>query len=165
MTEPTVTCSTFTIERNLAALPNQVFAAFADVNLKTRMLASSDDQQVGEAFAHDEFDFRVGGRERFEFVEEDGRKMSYDAMYYDIVPNRRIVYSYEMCADGSRISVSVASIELLEAAAATTLIWTEQGAFLDGLDTSELRKGGTTWMIENIAEYFDARGSSDARTL
>jgi uncharacterized protein YndB with AHSA1/START domain len=161
MTKRTVTCSTFTIERTLAAHPNEVFAAFADVNLKTRMLASADDEQVGEAFAHAEFDFRIGGRERFEFVEEDGRKMTYDALYYDIVPNERIVYSYEMYSDGSRISVSVASIELLEVATSTTLIWTEQGAFLDGLDTSDLREGGTSWMIDNMAEYFDARSSSD----
>ncbi len=162
MTKRTVVCSTFTIERTLAASPNEVFAAFADVNLKTRMLAPSDDEEVGEVSAHAEFDFRIGGRERFEFAEEDGRKMKYDALYYDIVPNQRIVYSYEMYADGSRISVSVASIELLEIANSTTLIWTEQGAFLDGLDTSDLREGGTSWMIDNMAEYFDARGSSDS---
>jgi uncharacterized protein YndB with AHSA1/START domain len=163
MTQRTVTCSTFTIERTLSALPSEVFAAFADVNLKTRMLAPSDDEDGGEAFAHAEFDFRIGGRERFEFVEEDGRKMSYDALYYDIVPNHRLVYSYEMYADGSRISVSVASIELLEMTTSTALIWTEQGAFLDGLDTSDLREGGTSWMVDNMAEYFDARGSSDSR--
>jgi uncharacterized protein YndB with AHSA1/START domain len=163
MTQRTVTCSTFTIERTLAAPPNEVFAAFADVNLKTRMLATSDGEEVGAASAHAEFDFRIGGRERFEFVEEDGRKMTYDALYYDIVPNQRMVYSYEMYADGSRISVSVASIELLETAAATALIWTEQGAFLDGLDTSELREGGTSWMIDNMAEYFDARRQSESR--
>jgi len=163
MTERTVTCSTFTIERTLAALPNQVFATFADVNLKTRMLAESDGEEVGAALGHAEFDFRIGGRERFEFVEEDGRKMKYDALYYDIVPDQRIVYTYEMYSDGSRISVSVASIELLESATSTTLIWTEQGAFLDGLDTSDLREGGTSWMIDNMAEYFDAGSPSDSR--
>src|ERR1700722_6517113 len=103
MTARTVTCSTFTVDRTLAATPSQVFAAFADVNLKTRMLADSDGEEVGEALGHDEFDFRVGGRERFEFVEEDGRKMKYDAQYYDIVPNERIVYAYEMNAGKSRI--------------------------------------------------------------
>jgi uncharacterized protein YndB with AHSA1/START domain len=162
MTERTVTCSTFTIERALAALPSRVFAAFADVTLKTRMLASADDEGIGEALAHAEFDFRVGGRERFEFVEEDGRTMQYDALYYDIVPNQRIVYSYEMYSDGSRISVSVASIELLESASSTTLIWTEQGAFLDGLDTSDMREGGTSWMTDNMVEYFAARSPSDS---
>src|SRR5580658_880601 len=163
MTTRTVTCNTFTIERTLAALPSQVFAAFADVNLKTRMLADADGGEVGEALGHAEFDFRVGGRERFEFVEEDGRKMSYDAQYYDIVPNERIVYAYEMYAGESRISVSVASIELLKGAASTTLIWTEQGAFLDGLDTADMREGGTSWMIDNMAAYFEAESSSNTK--
>jgi len=163
MSARTVTCSTFTIERALAAPPTEVFAAFADVDVKTRMLASSDDGQVGEDLGHTEFDFRVGGRERFEFVEEDGRIMKYDALYYDIVPNQRLVYSYEMYAGGSRISVSVASIELLEDANATTLLWTEQGAFLDGLDTPDRREGGTCWMVDNMVEYFDARGSTASR--
>jgi uncharacterized protein YndB with AHSA1/START domain len=162
MTNRTVTCSTFTIERSLSASPDQVFAAFADVDLKTRMLAPSDDEEAGMASGHAEFDFRIGGRERFDFVEEDGRKMDYDAQYYDIVPNQRIVYSYEMYSDGARISVSVASIELLENGTSTTLIWTEQGAFLDGLDTSEMREGGTSWMVDNMADYFDARSSSVA---
>ena len=154
MTEQTITCNTFTIERKLAAPPQEVFGAFADVKQKSRMLAPSDDDAPDEPFAHGEFDFRVGGHERFEFDEEDGRKMQYDAMYYDIVPNQRIVYSYEMYADGARISVSVASIQLLEATASTTLIWTEQGAFLDGLDTSDLREGGTSWMLDNMVEFF-----------
>jgi uncharacterized protein YndB with AHSA1/START domain len=154
MTEPTVTCSTFTIERSLAATPEQVFAAFADVTVKTRMLSPSDDESSSGPMAPGDFDFRVGGHERFEFVEEDGRKMQYDAMYYDIVPSQRIVYSYEMFSDGSRISVSVASIQFLESGKSTSLIWTELGAFLDGLDKSELREGGTSWMVDNMAEYF-----------
>ncbi len=95
MTDQTITCNTFTIERSLAATPEQVFAAFADVKQKTRMLAPSDDDVTSDLFTHGEFDFKVGGHERFEFAEEDGRKMQYDATYYDIVPNQRIVYSYE----------------------------------------------------------------------
>jgi uncharacterized protein YndB with AHSA1/START domain len=157
MNEPTVTCNTFRIERTLAASPAEVFTAFANVSVKTQMLAPSDEGTDGVPIAAGDFDFRVGGRERFEFVEEDGRKMKFDALYYDIVPNQRIVYSYEMYADDARISVSVASLQFVEASSATNLIWTEQGAFLDGLDTSELREGGTSWMIDNMAEYFETR--------
>jgi uncharacterized protein YndB with AHSA1/START domain len=159
MTERNVTCNTFMIERTLAAPPERVFEAFANVNEKVRWLAPLD----GEGFAHAEFDFKVGGHERFTFVEEDGRKMRYDATFYDIVPAQRIVYSYEMYANESRISISVASIQILEAASTTTLVWTEQGAFLDGLDRSELREGGTSWLLDNMAEYLDARSSSDSR--
>lgn len=160
MTETTVTFDTFTIERDLPASPEEVFAAFADVDQKARMLALSDDDTPSEPDADSEFDFRVGGRERFEFVEEDGRKMSYDALYYDIVPAHRIVYCYEMRSNGTRISVSVATIQLCESGSSTKLVWTEQGAFLDGLDTSETREGGTSWMVDNMAEYFERQRSA-----
>ena len=163
MTERTVTCNTFTIERTFAASPERVFEAFANVNQKVRWLAPLDDEALGEVFAHAEFDFKVGGHERFTFVEEDGRKMRYDAIFYDIVPTQRIVYCYEMYSNESRISISVASIQILDAANSTILVWTEQGAFLDGLDTSDLREGGTSWLLDNMAEYLDARSSSDSR--
>lgn len=163
MTERTVTCNTFTIERTFAASPERVFEAFAHANQKVQWLAPLDDEPVGDVFAHDEFDFTVGGHERFTFVEEDGRKMRYDATFYDIVPTQRIVYSYEMYSNESRISISVASIQILEAANTTILVWTEQGAFLDGLDTSDLREGGTSWLLDNMAEYLDAKSSSDTR--
>ena len=163
MTERTVTCNTFAIERTLAASPERVFEAFAKVSQKSQWLAPLDDEAPGEVFAHDEFDFKVGGHERFSFVEEDGRKMRYDAVFYDIVPSQRIVYSYEMYSNESRISISVASIQILEAANTTILVWTEQGAFLDGLDTSDLREGGTSWLLDNMTEYLDASSSSDSR--
>ena len=35
----------------------------------------------------------------------------FDSLYYDIVPDERIVYSYEMHLDDKRISVSLATIE------------------------------------------------------
>jgi uncharacterized protein YndB with AHSA1/START domain len=161
MTKQTVTCNTFTIERTLAAPPDRVFGAFADASQKARWLAPLDDEAPGDVFAHAEFDFKVGGHERFSFVEVDGRTMRYDATFYDIVPMQRIVYSYEMYSNDSRISISVASIQFLQGDRSTILVWTEQGAFLDGLDTSEQREGGTSWMTDNLAEYLDARGSSD----
>jgi hypothetical protein len=55
-----------------------------------------------------------------------------------------------MYSNESRISISVASIQILDAANSTILVWTEQGAFLDGLDTSDLREGGTSWLLDNM---------------
>jgi uncharacterized protein YndB with AHSA1/START domain len=82
--------------------------------------------------------------------------MTYDAMYYDIVDQERIVYAYEMCADGERISVSVATLEFVATSGGTKLTWTEQGAYLDGLDQPKLRKGGTSWMLDNLKTHFAA---------
>jgi uncharacterized protein YndB with AHSA1/START domain len=153
MTERSVTYNTFTIERRYPAAPARVFSAFADAEAKARWTNSPDEEPAGGTALYVEFDFRVGGRERFGFKESDGRTMAYDALYYDIVPEQRIVYSYEMCADDARISVSVATIEFVKEAAGTVLTWTEQGAYLDGLDQPALREGGTTWMLDNMTEY------------
>ena len=74
--------------------------------------------------------------------------------------DQRIVYSYEMYKDGARLSVSVATIEFVKADGGTTLTWTEQGAYLDGIDGADmpaLRKEGTGEMLDGLARYFAAQ--------
>jgi uncharacterized protein YndB with AHSA1/START domain len=155
MTDSSVIHDTFSIERNYPAAPSRVFAAFASREAKD---AWGDDpgfeSAQGEA-AGAEFDFRPGGRERFGLMYE-GKTYRYDALYYDIVPDQRIVYSYEMYENDARISVSVATIEFAKSGDGTALTWTEQGAYLDGIDGAEapaLRKGGTTDMLDGLARY------------
>jgi len=99
---------TFTIERSYPATPQRVFAAFASAEAKNIWSDIGDLEEAGGDAGIAEFDFRVGGRERFSFKYR-GVTYRYDARYYDIVPEQRIVYSYEMYADGARMSVSVAS--------------------------------------------------------
>jgi uncharacterized protein YndB with AHSA1/START domain len=147
MTERSVTHTTFTIERSYPVAPARVFAAFADAGAKARWTNSPEVQPDGEP---KEFDFRVGGRERFGAQAPKGTTYRYDALYYDIVPDQRIVYCYEMYADDARISVSVATIELAKDSAGTTLTYTEQGAYLDGLDLPEYRKQGTAEQFDNL---------------
>jgi uncharacterized protein YndB with AHSA1/START domain len=155
MTDRSVIHDTFSIERTYPAAASRVFAAFASAEAKgawgdTGGLESAE----GEA-GIDEFDFRPGGRERFGHKWE-GTTYRYDALYYDIVPDQRIVYSYEMYADDARISVSVATIEFAKSGDDTALTWTEQGAYLDGIDGPQapaLRKGGTTEMLDGLTRY------------
>ena len=49
------------------------------------------------------------------------------------MPDQRIVTTYEMLMADTRISVSLATVELTPAGG-TRLVYTEQGAFLDGHD-------------------------------
>jgi uncharacterized protein YndB with AHSA1/START domain len=156
MTARSVIHDTFTIERTYAAEPARVFAAFSTAEAKNTW---GDTGDLGEAQGEAgiaEFDFRPGGRERFGFVYE-GTEMRYDARYYDIAPEQRIVYAYEMYANGQRFSVSVATIEFADdGAGKTTLTWTEQGVFLDGIDGPQaprLREGGTAEMLDNLTGY------------
>jgi uncharacterized protein YndB with AHSA1/START domain len=155
VTDRSVIHDTFSIERTYPAAPSRVFAAFASREAKD---AWGDDPAIesaeGEA-AVIEFDFRPGGREKFG-MKHDGTTYRYDAIYYDIVADQRIVYSYEMYADDARISVSVATIEFAKSADGTALTWTEQGAYLDGIDGADapaLRMEGTAEILDGLASY------------
>ncbi len=155
MTTRSVIHDTFTIERSYPVTPSQLFAAFASEDAKNAWGDTGDLEPAGGAAAGTEFDFRVGGRERFGFSYQ-GREYRYDALYYDIVPDQRIVYSYEMYADDARISVSVATIEFAKSGDGTALAWTEQGTYLDGIDgpeASALRQEGTGEMLDGLASY------------
>ena len=155
MTERSIIHDTFVIERTYPASPARVFAAFASKEAKDTWGDTGDIADVEPATGPVEFDFRVSGHERFGFVYQ-GVSYTYDAFYYDIVPDQRLVYSYEMYADGVRFSVSVATIEFGTKDEGTTLTWTEQGAYLDGFDgqdASRLRQGGTSEMLDGLAKY------------
>jgi len=155
MRERSVIHDTFAIERTYPARPSRVFAAFASREAKDAWGDTGDIAEAEPATGPVEFDFRVGGHERFGNVYQ-GITFTYDATYYDIVPDQRLVYSYEMYADGLRSSVSVATIEFVETEDGTTLTWTEQGAYLDGFDGQDaprLRQGGTSEMLDGLAKY------------
>jgi uncharacterized protein YndB with AHSA1/START domain len=153
----TVVHDTFVIDRNYAASPARVFTAFADPSVKAQWFG---DPEIEKNAPHD-LDFRVGGREVLKGIAPDGGpSFSYDALYQDIVPNERIVYSYDMTMDGRRISVSVATLEFLASDSGTRLILTEQGAYLDGLDTSAIREEGTRKLLDGLARLLDSSGES-----
>jgi|HubBroStandDraft_4_1064222.scaffolds.fasta_scaffold31893_3 uncharacterized protein YndB with AHSA1/START domain len=161
MTTRSVIHDTFTIVRTYPATPSRVFAAFASEEAKNAWGDTGDLEPAEGAAAEDsEFDFRVGGRERFGHKYQ-GTTYLYDGRYYDIVPDQRIVYSYEMYADGARISVSVTTIEFIKSGDGTQLSFTEQGAYLDGFDGPQapaLREEGTTEMLDQLTGYLARTG-------
>jgi hypothetical protein len=58
-----------------------------------------------------------------------------------------------MRMDGQRISVSLATVEIAGTPGGAKLTMTEQGAFLDGLDTNEQRREGTEQFLDNLATF------------
>jgi uncharacterized protein YndB with AHSA1/START domain len=152
----TVVHDTFVIDRGYPAPPARVFGAFAGPATKKQWW---NDPDIEKDAAH-VIDFRVGGRESMAgSIPGDGRSFSYDAVYQDIVENARIVYSYEMTMDGQRISVSVATLEFLPDGSGTRFILTEQGAYLDGLDTCAAREEGTRGLLDALADYLTKESS------
>jgi uncharacterized protein YndB with AHSA1/START domain len=154
MTEQSVQHATFVIERTYPAQPARVFAAWATQQAKKAWMSDPDhpSDDTGR-----EFDFRVGGHERFDGQGPDGTRHRYDAQYYDIVPDERIVYAYEMYAGKHRISVSVTTVQIEPADGGSTLIYTEQGAFLDGLDQPDARHEGVESLLDNLGKYLAGR--------
>jgi uncharacterized protein YndB with AHSA1/START domain len=149
MTERSVTHATFVIERVYPVAPARVFFALSDPVAKARWFGGPEEWGP-EKF---EMDFRVGGREISSGGPKGGPIHYYDARFQDIVPDQRIVYSYDMHLDERRISVSLATVELKPEGAGTKLIFTEQGAYLDGWDDPAGREHGT-------GELLDALGAS-----
>jgi uncharacterized protein YndB with AHSA1/START domain len=162
MSDRSVIHDTFSIERTYQAATSRVFAAFASKEAKSTWGDTGNLEPAEGPAGIEEFDFRVGGRERFG-IKMDGTTLRYDARYYDIVPDQRIVYSYEMYADDARISVSVATIEFAKRGDGTTLTWTEQGAYLDGIDGPAApvsRKEGTAEMLDGLTRYLTGQPAS-----
>ena len=143
--------ATFVIERSYPAEPARVFRAFAHVEEKSKWFGPPD-------LSSDrlDFDFRIGGAERFEADGPDGARYVYSAVYQDIVEGERIVYTYEMYRNGDRISVSVSTVELRAAEGGTALAYTEQGVFLDGHDGPGPREHGTRVGLERLTQALEA---------
>jgi uncharacterized protein YndB with AHSA1/START domain len=146
MTERSVRHAKFTIERIYPAMRERVFKAFADPQSKAKWFVGPDNWDK----SNHTLDFRVGGKETVSGGPPGGAVHYYNATYQDIVPNERIVTTYEMHLDKTRISVSLATVEFKAAGSGTKLILTEQGAFLDGFDKPELREEGTKGLLDRL---------------
>lgn len=152
MSERSVAHATFVLERTYDAAPARVFAAWSDRRAKAKWFVGPDEWESSDH----KLDFRVGGSESVSGGPVGGPVHHYNAVYQDIVPNQRIVSTYEMRSDDQRISVSLATVEFKPEGSGTRLVYTEQGAFLDGLDSVESREQGT-------ADLLDALGAALAR--
>jgi uncharacterized protein YndB with AHSA1/START domain len=148
MTNRTTVHDTFRIDRHFEAAPPKVFTAFADPVAKAKWFGAPAVRKEDE-----QFDFREGGRESVVSVFDDGTRFGFYATYTDIVPDERIVYTYEMSMNGARISVSVVTVELRAGAAGgTDFVITEQGVYLDGLDHPGQRRQGTEDLLDALAK-------------
>ena len=148
MTERSVTHATFVIDRTYDASPSRVFAGWATRDAKARWFVGPDEWTKSDH----ELDFRVGGRERVSGGPKGGPIHVYNALYQDIVPDERIILCYDMHLDETRISVSLATVEFKPKGAGTRLIFTEQGAFLDGFDNPALREEGTRGLLDQLGK-------------
>ncbi|HVC63689.1 MAG TPA: SRPBCC family protein [Acetobacteraceae bacterium] len=146
MRERSVVHDTFSIERVYDAAPATVFRALTDQDAKARWFGGGDDWTVLERT----MDVRPGGRERAKGRWANGTVTLFDAVYFDVIPDTRLIYAYDMYINERKRSVSLATIELLPAGTGTRLIVTEQGAFLDGYEDAGSREHGTGFLLDRL---------------
>jgi len=149
MTKRSVVHSTFVLERTYDAPPARVFKAFADPAAKARWFGVSEDELKTGKY---QLDFRVGGRETWRGGAKEGPEYRNDTVYRDIVPDERIIFVYDMFRDDNRISVSLATVEIKPAGSGAKLIFTEQGAFLEGYDNPKMRESGWGTLLEALGK-------------
>jgi len=136
----------FTLERAFDASPSRLFHALVDKAAKARWFEGGG----GYVTLEREMDVRPGGKERAKGRWSNGTISTFDAIYFDVVPDRRLVYAYEMRLDDRKISVSLATLEITPASAGSRLMLTEQGAFLDGFDDAGSRERGAAFLLDRL---------------
>lgn len=139
--------ATFTIEREYPVTPAKVFRAWSDPDAKARWFACHDDwRSEGHAL-----DFRAGGSEMLDTYPSNGEEVhAYRAHYYDVVPNVRIVYAYEMYLGEARMSVSLATVLFEPYGGGTRMTFTEQLVMFDARWDAASRELGTREGLENL---------------
>ena len=153
MSSHTAEHGSFVIERLIDAPRARVFAAFATADGKERWFGAPQAKVLRR-----EFDFRVGGRDRLLCQWPAGVHQGspqalttdFRAEYWDIVPEQRIVYVYEMYLDEVKISVSLATLALHAEGTRTRLVVTEQGVFVDGYRDNGSREQGTNGLVDRL---------------
>jgi uncharacterized protein YndB with AHSA1/START domain len=136
----------FTLERVFKATPAQVFRAFIDKAAKARWFAGGE----GFTLVERTMDVRPGGRELLVGRWKSGMTSRFDAVYFDVVADRRLVYAYEMHLDSLKISVSLATIEIEPDPAGVRLKVSEQGVFFNGYEDKGSREHGTNFLMDKL---------------
>jgi uncharacterized protein YndB with AHSA1/START domain len=146
MTQRSVLHTSFVIERQFKASPKRVFAAWTDPQAKRRWSDCHADLSDNDY----SLDFRPGGAETHRVVMPDGSVQLVQKQFFDIVPNARIVFGYDIQLDARRLSVSLVTVQFEPSRAGTHMTMTEYVAYLDGQQDLEERIRGTNEGLDRL---------------
>ena len=144
MSDHSIVHATFTIERTYPLPPDLVFSAWADQKVKARWFAGNPSDY--------ELDFRPGGVEHNSVV-HDGKRITWESLYREIVPDERIVYTSVLAEDDLVATASLTTVEFVPDADGTRLVLVEAGAYLDGREQPAWREHGTGDWLDALGRY------------
>ncbi len=140
-----VTHSTFTLERHYPAPIERVFAAWATPAARKRWMAQGAEHSQ---------DFVVGGLEIVKGFDAEGRALTHQARYAEILPHERILSTSTLHAEDQLSTVSVTSVEFEADGDSTRIVLTEHGMYLPGQEQPEWREQGTAQQLDILAAEF-----------
>jgi uncharacterized protein YndB with AHSA1/START domain len=146
MPERSIVHSTFTLERIYPAPVSRVFGAWADPQLKVRWFAGNSADYL--------LDFRPGGIER-NCVVHDGKKITWESLYREIVSDERIVYTSVLSEDATLVTVSLTTVEFSLHDSGSRLVLVEAGAYLDGREQPAWREQGTGDWLDALGQHLE----------
>jgi uncharacterized protein YndB with AHSA1/START domain len=149
---------TVTASRVVAAPPERVWAAFAELELRDRWF------RIPGADSRHELDFRVGGGETATGAfapSGESETVEWRSRIFDLDEHRRLVFGYELSVDGVRRTVSLVTVTLAPEGAGSRLDYTEQYALLaftdvEGQDEAHLR-GSIQFLLNRLEAALDER--------
>ena len=97
-----------TLKRRLKAEPAKVYAAWTDPQKIARWFAPASARADS---GHAVIDARVGGRFRVGFVLENGENFEVGGVYREMVPNRRLAFSWAWHTTPERESLVTVSLQ------------------------------------------------------
>jgi uncharacterized protein YndB with AHSA1/START domain len=135
----TPSAPTVRIQRVIAAAPDRVFAAWIDPDRLAQWMSP-----VGRAEA--EVEPWVGGRLRVTMI-GDGVRIEHQGEYRDVVPDRRLVFTWQSPYTGPEPSIVTVELEPSEAGTVLTLIHEQLP-----IDRVESHRNGWRPMLDRLAE-------------
>jgi uncharacterized protein YndB with AHSA1/START domain len=149
-----VTHSTFTLERRFPVPITRVYEAWATPAARKRWMAQGAEHSQ---------DFVVGGLEIVKGADGDGRALTYEARYAEIVPRERILTMSTLHAEDQLSTFSVTSVEFRADGTDTLVTVTEHGMYLPGQEQPEWREQGTAQQLDTLAAEFAAAAQREEK--
>ena len=146
MTERSASHTSFVIERDFPAPPSRVFFAWSDAEAKR----SWSDCHTDAGESEFSMDFRHGGHESYRVRQPDGMVISIEKVFFDIVPDERIIFGYDIVVGDKRVSASLVTVSFKASRKGTRMTYTEQLALLDGFTEVEERIQGTNEGLDRL---------------